>query len=361
MQFNLDDGTDFQRLSVPLPECLGGDAAACALLVAAVEATVNEVITRSPDTRAQAAAKVIAQKKPHLISFQECSTWYSVANGVPTTLYDCWSTLNKTLVETYHLWYDLIASDAPKDITLECNNHLLLPSATHGLIGVKSLEGLLVLRATTGARICDVSAKPNLDIPDTLVASFETQAGCASHTLKCANMNWNANHHLIPLQFCGAHFSPPFVGTDAAQQATVIFGALKTPDRTTIFAGDINSAAPKFDPKVVCDPNITYTEFIADGWADSWLVSNAHAAPATGWTWGTDLEDDQGQTPGELYYGATPGVPFERIDMIFSLAHPGKCLSQSSTTVGKSALSETVGGLLPSDHYGVYTRFLVNP
>ena len=145
-------------------------------------------------------------------------------------------------------------------------------------------------------------------------------------------------------RFVNTHLEEKLTGTPAAIQVAQaaeliqILQATTPQDRSLLLVGDTNSSP--VDPPILGSFPTPYTQFIAAGYSDAWLL---RPGKVPGFT--CCQEPDLANHKSELY---------ERVDMVFSLEPPARV--KQARVLGATVSDKTPPhgrGLWPSDHGAV--------
>ncbi len=309
MQYNLDEGTDYQPI---LGVILQGGGAAT--IPAAVSATFDQVVQSDIPGRMKLVADEIAAGQPDLLGLQEVTTWS--VNGVPR--YDMLGLLLTDLAADGQHYGAVIKA-------LEINSPIALPDAQGNSISFQDYNVILArtdlppgfLRlsnpqeGTYAARLTLPLPGPDGPIPIPITRSW------ASVDVQM----WGER-----FRFITTHLETFNATVNLAQAEELLAGPAHTSLRV-ILTGDFN-ATPD---------SPAYAAVSANGFQDAWTQTHPNDP---GYTWGPT-----GETTRDFD---------QRIDYVFA---DGGIQEQSATLVGTDPIFKTALGRYPSDHLGLLVTY----
>ncbi len=313
MTRNLDTGTDFGPVFT---------AKTAAQFLGAAADVYQEVLASRPVERAKGIAREIAATKPDLVSLQEVSLWRTGAFLRPpatTVTIDQLDALEQSLI-ALGLHY------APVAILTE--GDFEAPTALG--FNVRFTDRDVILART--------------DLPPGHLRLTNVQSTHFQHVLTLpivggavtVTRGWisvDATVRGRTIRFLSTHLEALLPAVQQAEVAELLAGPAAT-SLPVVLAGDLNTG-----PGV----SAAYSDLIAAGWVDTWVVTN-RANP--GFTWPLHGEDP-----------FTPfATPFQRIDLVLVR---GSLQPVSDRLVGNLLSDLTPSALWPSDHAGVASRMRI--
>ncbi len=313
MTRNLDTGTDFGPVFM---------ATTPAQFLGAAADIYQEVLASRPVERAKGIAREIAATKPDLVSLQEVSLWRTGPLFTPpatTVTIDQLKALEESLTAR-GLHY------APVAILTEGD----FEGPTALGFNVRFTDRDVILART--------------DVPAGHLRLTNVQSAHFQHVLTLpivggtvtVTRGWisvDATVRGRTIRFLSTHLEALLPAVQQAEVAELLAGPAAT-SLPVVLAGDLNTG-----PGV----SAAYSDLIAAGWVDTWVVTN----PANpGFTWPLHGEDP-----------FTPfATPFQRIDLVLVR---GSLQPVSDRLVGNLLSDLTPSGLWPSDHAGVVSKMRI--
>ena len=303
---------------------------------ARLESGLAKIAAANFPERAQALAREIADKKPHLVGLQEAYRFTLNGQTGAPPFRDHLDDLLAALASSGSDYY--VAAQV-------VNLHLMLPSAA-GIVEV--IDRIAVLARS------DVAASP-VTVPGcrvsgdgcnyNVVAVFNSPLGVIAIERGFVIVDAVIGGRAI--RFANTHLEIPelplILQSAQAAQLVATLGALPNPaGMPVIITGDMNSA-PTDEPIVFGEMTIVppYRQFASAGYVDSWLLRPGTPA-------GFTCCESESLLNVESWR-------FKRIDLVWTSVRPPTI---GANLVGADVEDRTASGLWPSDHAGVFVRLV---
>jgi endonuclease/exonuclease/phosphatase family metal-dependent hydrolase len=336
-----------------------------ASLIAAARAVLMEVAANNFPERAQALAREIAERRPHIVGLQEVEDFrLNSTHGAPPFV----DQLELTLAALDELGAEYVAIASVQNLELTVPVDLDGDFSPESLVTVTDRDVILARRDLVDAGIVvpvpfsTICARPSIDggpgCNYTVVAVANTPAGTISiergfvavDVALGGRIYRVVNTHLEIENLDPADALSPFI---QSAQATELKGLLDATSagRSVIVLGDLNSTPddPPF-PDPVSGPFVRPYQQLANG-------VDVFGAPTAGGAYLDTWERRPGKPPGWTCCEPNLLSPEfdvkERKDLVFVGETPA---AAQANLVGNKPEDKTPSGLWPSDHAGVWVR-----